>query len=70
MKLKLVIALSAATLFLSIAGTYAVTVPGSDKITSVRSEAVKAGCVGGRRCRGYYTNGHGVRVCRGWVACH
>jgi hypothetical protein len=71
MKLKLAIALSATGLFLSIAGAQAVTVTGSDRMSAIRSDVVKtASCVGGRRCTGYRTNSHGVRVCRAWVACN
>jgi len=69
MKMKLMIALSAIGLSLSIAGAQAVTLSGSDKMSAVRSEAVKIGCVGGRRCSGGYHYRHGVRVCRAWIAC-
>jgi len=69
MKMKLMIALSAAGLSISIAGAQAVTLSGSDKMSEVRSEVVKIGCVGGRRCSGGYYYRHGVRVCRAWIAC-
>ena len=69
MKLKLAIALSAAGLFLSIAGAQALTVSNSDKMPALRCDAVKVGCAGGRRCRGWFVNGQGRRVCRGWIAC-
>jgi hypothetical protein len=71
MKLRLTLVLSAAGFFLSIAGAQAVTVSASDRLSVVRSDVVKiASCVGGRRCKGYYTNSRGVRVCRAWVACN
>ena len=69
MNLKLMMALSAACLFFSIAGAEAVTLLGSNEMPAVQSEAVKVGCVGGRRCSAYHLVG-GRRVCRTWVACH
>jgi len=68
MNLKLTMALSAACLFFSIAGAEAVTLSGSNETPSVQSEAVKVGCVGGRRCSAYHIVS-GRRVCRTWVAC-
>jgi hypothetical protein len=71
MKLNLAIALSTAGLFLSIAGAQAGTFASSGRMSNVHSNVVKiASCVGGRRCKGYYTNDRGVRVCRAWVACN
>jgi hypothetical protein len=68
--MKLKFAMAAAGLFLSIAGAQAVTLGGSDWLPAMRSEALNvAQCIGGRRCTGYYVNGRGVRVCRGYVAC-
>jgi hypothetical protein len=68
MKLKLTMALSAACLFFSIAGAEAVTLSGSNETPAIQSEAVKVGCVGGRRCSAYHLVS-GRRVCRTWVAC-
>ena len=68
MKLKLAMALSAACLFLSVAGTEAVTLSVGNEMPAVQSEAVKVGCVGGRRCSAYHIVS-GRRVCRTWVAC-
>lgn len=68
MKLKLAMALSAACLFFSIAGAEAVTLSGGNETPAVQSEAVKAGCVGGRRCSAYHIVS-GKRVCHTWVAC-
>jgi hypothetical protein len=67
MKLKLAIAFSAAALLFSITGAEAVTLSGS-KTPAVQSEVVNVGCVGGKRCTGYYYK-NGVRVCRAYVAC-
>ena len=39
-----------------------------DETPAVKSEAVKVGCVGGRRCSAYHLVS-GRRVCRTWVAC-
>jgi len=69
MKLKFATALSGVTLLLSTAVAQAVTISGNDKMCTLHSGAVKIGCVGGKRCTGYYTDSHGARVCRGWVAC-
>ena len=68
MKLLLKLALTAACLCFSIAGAEAVTLSGGNETPAVQSEAVKAGCAGGRRCSAYHLVG-GRRVCRTWVAC-
>ncbi len=68
MKLKLMMALSAACLFFSIAGAEAFTLLGGNETPAVQSEAVKVGCVGGRRCSAYHIVS-GRSVCRTWVAC-
>ena len=68
MKLLLTTTLSAACLFFSIAGAEAVTLSGGNETLAVQSEAVKVGCVGGRRCSTYHVVS-GRRVCRTWVAC-
>jgi hypothetical protein len=68
MNLKLIMALSAACLFFSIAGAEAVTLSSSNETTAVQSDTVKVGCVGGRRCSAYHIVS-GRRVCRTWVAC-
>jgi len=68
MTLKLTIALWAACLFFSIAGAEAVSLSGGNETPAVQSEAVKVGCVGGRRCSAYHVVS-GRRVCRTWVAC-
>ena len=67
MKLKLALVLSATAFLFSIAGTEAVT-PSGSKMPAVQSEAINIGCVGGKRCTGYYYK-NGVRVCRAYVAC-
>ena len=69
MKLKFAIAFSAGVLLFSTAGAQAVTISGNGKTCTLHSGVVKIGCVGGKRCTGYYTDSHGARVCRGWVAC-
>ena len=68
MKLKLAFALFAAAFFLSIPGADAATLSGNSTVSAIQPGIVRIGCVGGRRCAGYYTR-NGVRVCRSWVAC-
>jgi hypothetical protein len=68
MKLKLAMALSAACLFFSTAGVEAVVLSVGNEMPAVQSEAVKVGCVGGRRCSAYHMVS-GRRVCQTWVAC-
>ena len=68
MKLNLMMILSAACLFCSIVGAEAITLSRGNETSAVQSEAVKVGCVGGRRCSAYHiVSGH--RVCRTWAAC-
>jgi hypothetical protein len=71
MKLRFTLVLASAGFLLSITGAQAVTASATGRTDAMRSAVVKiASCVGGRRCKGYYTNRRGVRVCRTWVACN
>lgn len=70
MKVKLAITLSAAGLLFAIAATHATALTLSRWKQTLESEVQTVGCVGGKRCTSYYTNKHGARVCRAWVACN
>jgi hypothetical protein len=71
MKTTLMTLLGVAGLLLSMSAAQALTVVAIDRSFAMHSDVSKiASCVGGRRCRGYYTNARGVRVCRAWIACN
>ncbi len=70
MKVKLAIMLSAAGFLFAITGAEAATLTLSPGKQTMGSEARTIACVGGKRCTSYYTNKHGARVCRAWVACN